>query len=80
MAIEFGTGLNRFAGVGYNVSTSGVRSAGIPARTTLGSQQGGGDMDVRGIGSVPGITPIRPAAQPPVTQNAGVAKPQFPAG
>lgn len=35
-------------------------------------------MDVRGIGSVPGITPIRPAAQPPVTQNAGVAKPQFP--
>lgn len=35
-------------------------------------------MDVRGIGSVPGATPIRPAATPPVARDAGVAKPQFP--
>jgi negative regulator of flagellin synthesis FlgM len=35
-------------------------------------------MDVRGIGSVPGASPIRPAASPSVTPNAGVAKPQFP--
>lgn len=78
MALEFNAGLNRFATVGYNVSTSLVPSAGVPAKTTLGSQQGRGDMDVRGIGSVSGASPIRPAASPSVTQNAGVAKPQFP--
>ena len=78
MTINFGTGLNRWAGVGYNVSSGWVPSAGISAPTSLGSQQGRGDMDVRGIGSVPGATPIRPAGQPSAAPSAGVAKPQFP--
>lgn len=79
MASGFETRLNRLAFVGYNVTLGGVRPAGIPARTTLGPvQEGRGDMDVRGVGSVPGTGPIRPTTSSPVSRDAAVAKPQFP--
>lgn len=79
MASGFETRLNRLAVVDYNVTLGGVRAAGYPARTTLGPvQEGRGDMDVRGVGSVPGNVPIRPTTSPPVTRETSVAKPQFP--
>lgn len=79
MAAGFETRLNRLASVDYNVAHGGVRSGEFSTRTTLGSNSNGrGDMDVRGINSVPGNVPIRPTTNPPVTRDAGVAKPQFP--
>lgn len=73
------TRLNRLANVGYNIALGGVRSAGISASASLGPiHEGRRDMDVRGIGSVPGNGPVRPTTNPPVTRETTVAKPQFP--
>lgn len=70
--------LNRSAVVRYDARTGRIPPQ--PAASESGSvQEGGADMDVRGVGSVSGASPIRStgsvsSAHPAAT----VAKPQFP--
>ncbi len=72
--------LNRSPVVGYDAQRSGVRPAGTPAVSRLGLiQEGESDMDVRGVGSVSGAVPIRPAnTAAPAARETAVNRPQFP--
>jgi flagellar biosynthesis anti-sigma factor FlgM len=72
--------LNRSAVVSYDPRIGRVPPRSPVAVSGPGSvQEGGGDMDVRGVGSVSGAFPIRPAGSAPTANDAAtVAKPQFP--
>ncbi len=76
---NFDAGLNRFAGLGYDIRTGGVRLREMSATAGLSPvQQGRADMDVRGVGSVSGTTPIRPQQGTPASLKTPVSRPQAP--
>lgn len=71
--------LNRFACVDYHVlmQNRGEQPGAAPA-TDSAFQEGGTDMDVRGISSVSGAAPIRPAQINSGVREAQVSRPQTP--
>lgn len=71
--------LNRFAVVDYHVTLGGVPLQPAAAIGGLGPvQEGRGDMDVRGVGSVSGAVPIRPTGGAPTTRDPQVKATQLP--
>lgn len=79
MPYGFETRLNRSAVVGYDGLGALVPRVEVPpARGSAPSQEGRRDMDVRGVGSVSGASPIRPTAVPPATRESAVSMPQAP--
>lgn len=71
--------LNRFQLLGYD-----TQNGRVPGRSRSGVentgpvQQGRAEMDVRGIGSVPGVTPTRPQSGTPASPATSVSRPQAP--
>jgi len=70
--------LNRLPVVGYDAGGLALWLSHCVWTVNGPHQEGRADMDVRGVGSVSGTTPIRPAAAPSGSQAAAAAKPTTP--
>uniref|UniRef100_A0A7C2K153 Flagellar biosynthesis anti-sigma factor FlgM n=1 Tax=Schlesneria paludicola TaxID=360056 RepID=A0A7C2K153_9PLAN len=80
MLRPFESQLNRSTVVRYDALTGPFPPQQPSVACGIGSvQEGGGDMDVRGVGSVSGASPFRPASGVSAApETAAPAKPQFP--
>src|SRR5688572_25384086 len=70
--------LNRWQVVSYDAGELTDWLSHCVAKVAGSHQEGRADMDVRGVGSVPGATPSRPSAAPTGPREAAVAKPRSP--
>jgi flagellar biosynthesis anti-sigma factor FlgM len=70
--------LNRGQVVGYDAGGLGAGLSHSVVNPVAPRQEGRADMDVRGVGSVSGAAPIRPAAAPAGSREASAARPTSP--